>query len=1028
MSKSLYVKITQGQALGPYSIYYDTVQPSNYAVLYETTTPATNIPLAALTSGSGLRVTIPDSAISVILQNANGDCLNYRDYAIVSFSNISTVCTGYYDGTATINVTISGKSGQYQYSKDGGTTFSAATTSKTYAFTNVANGDYNIAVKRVADGVVSFYQSNPVAVECTAVLSATYLAPCRLTPPPDEQLFGDIVIYATGGSEVYEYAIKNLQTSVIIGPQESNSFLDLDPTGQYEMYVYDVDNPVTPDYKLTVGTVTFTCPDIPDPLVFTATPSCGPTGYPGTGKVTAAGFQGGSEIYMYVSFGNSLQLAQDRLDSVTERIALEGATSYVWSNLANNTVGTPNYYVGLQDSGGRKQFVQVAPVSCTTPEPPNYQFLAYNLAINSCVKTGTGVKYWTYDATFAAGYYKLNGGSTLLKLESTTTTSDRGTKIDSFEALTCLSSYVTLVPLNSVPPTTYTLYVNGTPYPDFDSNSRSYPVGSVIKLVYDGPSVPCGNAPVCGVSLKTTAGSVINTVDYASGTEITIVLNTDYEFTIKNYNNWVDYGQPYCQDNQTRQNIINDCACTSYRIVSPCYTACTNTTYSETCSGTYGQNVLRTVYYACNGQATGQTSTYTCGPCSSTVQDWATEGYACKTGDCTRWATQRQMNPCATAYNTTREVDTNVASCDCGESCLGTYEAAPTCDPNNPTTAIYVTKYVCAPNSVVSSRTVTCSSACNANTTPNWVNEGAAYCSSCVKKQLQRQINPCADGYQTTRVVNATDGSTTCDCGPECLGTETYNFCGGTQGKTYYTVQRYVCPPNTYTTTPSPVGECLVGTCNVSTSPEYTSQGYSACYQPACTAGPVFRDTNYCSPTYNNYFIEISGNKINVGTGQPTQGACNTSSACTDTGSSYCSNGNLVINQYQANPCSGVSCPPRVIEYNSPSCSATVNIYGARTSGSAGVIYYGINDPSCPLGGSVNLLTAGSLNYTISVPFGATLYIKTYVNANESACLHCAQQTAGSYCISYSSCLSSYVISANTNISVKASTSTTCTP
>lgn len=1013
MSKSLYVKITQGQALGPYSIYYDVVQPSNYAVLYGTTTPATNIALAALTSGSGLRVTIPDAATSVILQNANGDCLNYRDYAIVSFSNISTVCTGYYDGTATVNVTISGKSGQYQYSKDGGTTFSAPTTSKTYAFTNVSNGDYNIAVKRVADGVVSFYQSNPVVVNCAKTLTATYSAPCNITPPPEDRLYGDIVIYADGGSGDYQFAIYNTSTEVTIGPQDSNVFLDLNPTGQYIMYVYDVGNTVTPNYRLTVGTVTFNCPVVPDPLVFTATPGCGPTGYPGTGTVTAAGFDGGSEIYMFVSFGNSLQLATDRLNSPTERVILDGATSYTWSNLANNTVGTPNYYVGLQDSGGRQSFLQVAPVSCTTPEPPNYQFLAYNLALNSCTKTGTGVKYWTYDATFAAGYYKLNGGSTLLKLESTATTSDRGTKIDSFEALTCLSSYVTLTPQNDLLPSQYTLYVNGTPYTDFASGQRSYPVGSVIKVVYNSDN------SVCGVTL--------NGNTYASGTEVTIVLNTDYTFVLKNYNHWIDYGTPYCQDNQTRQNIINDCGNTSYRIVSPCYTACTNTTYTETCSGTYGQNVLRTVYYACNGQATGQTSTYTCGPCSSTTQDWVTEGYACKTGDCTKWANQRQMNPCAAGYNTTREVDTNVGSCDCGEACLGTYEVSPpTCDPNNPTTAIYVTKYVCAPNSVVSSRTVSCSPDCHANTTQNWVNEGTSTCNNCVKQQLQRQINPCAEAYNTTRTINLSNGAT-CECGETCLGTELYYFCGGTNGKTYYSVQRYKCAPYSYATTPEVVGTCLVGTCGVSKTPEYTYQNYSACYQPSCTYGPVYKDTNYCSDTYNSYFIEVSsGNKIYVG-GQPSNAPCNTASDCRDTGSSYCSGSNLVINQYQANPCSTGSCPPRVIEYNSPSCSATVNIYGARTSGTSGVIYYGINDPSCPLGGTVSLLTAGSLNYTVTVPLGSTLYVKTYVPANESACLHCAQQTAGSYCSTYSSCLSSYTVSGNMNISVKASVSTTCT-
>jgi hypothetical protein len=97
----------------------------------------------------------------------------------------------------------------------------------------------------------------------------------------------------------------------------------------------------------------------------------------------------------------------------------------------------------------------------------------------------------------------------------------------------------------------------------------------------------------------------------------------------------------------------------------------------------------------------------------------------------------------------------------------------------------------------------------------------------------------------------------------------------------------------------------------------------------------VFRDTNPCSSTYNNYFIEVSGNKINVGA-QPSGVPCNTTSNCQDTGSAYCSGSNLVIDQYQANPCSGDACPPRVIEYNSPSCAPTCRIYNIIAGSSSG--------------------------------------------------------------------------------------------
>lgn len=934
MSKSLYVKITQGQALGPYSIYYDVVQPSNYAVLYGTTTPATNIPLAALTAGSGLRVTIPDAATSVILQNANGDCLNYRDYAIVSFSNISTVCTGYYDGTATINVSISGKSGQYQYSKDGGTTFSAATTSKTYAFTNVSNGDYNIAVKRVADGVVSVYQSNPVVVDCAPVLTASLLSTCTLTPPPNEQYLGTVIIYASGGSGNYEYALKNVQTGIFTAKQTSNSFADLNGlNGQYEAYVYDVDNTVTPDYQFNAGAITFDCPAIPPPLSLTTSIGCGPEGFTGTGTVTVTNFAGGSGVFSYLSFGTTLLEAQQNLVSTTNRIPINGATSYTWENLANQS-----YYIGMQDNASHTQFFQSQTVSCTIPEPPTVQFLAYNLALNSCVKAGTGVRYWTYDSGFTAGYYKINGGTTLLKLELETSIPARGTRITSFEALTCLSSYVTLTPQNDLLPSQYTLYVNGTPYTDFASGQRSYPVGSVIKVVYNSDN------SVCGVTL--------NGNTYASGTEVTIVLNTDYTFVLKNYNHWIDYGTAYCQDNQTRQNIINDCGNTSYRIVSPCYTACTNTTYSETCSGTYGQNVLRTVYYACNGQATGTTSTYTCGSCSSTTQDWVTEGYACKTGDCTKWANQRQMNPCAAGYNTTREVDTNVANCDCGETCLGTYEEQPFCDPQNPTTAIYVTRYVCAPNSVVSSRSVSCSSACGANTTQNWVNEGAVYCVSCVRKQLQRQMNPCAADYYTTRVINVGDGSPSCTCGQTCLGTYDYYYCTGT---TRYVIPRYTCT-NADAGSAQLVGTCSVA-CGATTDPNWVDSGSTYCVAGDCTLWQNQVQTNPCA----------SGTTRSIDTGV-------VSNSCgTWTGSYYCIGTNKWYKE--TNNCTGDIRNNQFIEANSPYCGYVPPLQGFGISANSNVSTVCQRDITATAYSSTGTYAVNTVVYTTNDPVGNTNYL-----------------------------------------------------
>jgi hypothetical protein len=45
------------------------------------------------------------------------------------------------------------------------------------------------------------------------------------------------------------------------------------------------------------------------------------------------------------------------------------------------------------------------------------------------------------------------------------------------------------------------------------------------------------------------------------------------------------------------------------------------------------------------------------------------------------------------------------------------------------------------------------------NATQNWVNEGAVFCSECVSYQTQRQTNPCAAEYNTTRNVNLGAGA-----------------------------------------------------------------------------------------------------------------------------------------------------------------------------------------------------------------------------------------------------------------------------
>jgi len=876
MSKSLFVKVTQGISIGPYSIYYNAVQPNNYAFLYGTTTNATNISLSLLTSGNGVRITIPSDATSVILENANGDCLNYKTFSIAEFRSVTSACTGYYDGTATINVVIDGDDDLYQYSRDGGVTFSASTAEKSYSFINVPNGSHNIVVKNVSDGVTISYDSNPIVITCAPALVTSFLGECFLNPPPEETYFAFIIISASGGSGTYKYAIQKTGGTKTT-PQISNSFNNLDPVAEYTMFVYDVDNTVTPNYEKTVGTTTFNCPVPVPPVTFTTTVGCASTNYVGTGTVLANNFAGGTGVYMYIAFGTTdAEVRAILADSsgTTSRINLDGATSYFWKGLNNGS-----YFIGIQDSQSRITVVETPPVSCTVIEPPIKQFLAYNLITNTCTKFGAPTRYWTYDTSLADGFYKIDGSSTVLKLETATNIPQRGFKIDSIVSAPCVLTNVTLTPGITFSANQYLLLVNNVAYSEIVSGTNAFPAGSVVQLSFGA------GTQICGVTL--------NGQPYTSSTGVTLVAGTNYNFVINAVNSYVAQGTVYCENNQSKQLFVNACGAQRIDTVTPCSTACTSTLFNETCSGPYGQNVSKQFYYSCNGVNVGPPITSTCGPCSITTQDWVEQPGSqsfCVPGDCNLRVVDKQMNPCAPEYNTTRSRNTFTVNCACGQTCANppTYTETSLCGDFYSQT---VTTRATCNQAIISEVNNICVAGCGATTIQEWQKIGVPECyGSCIKKQKERQVNYCATGYGTERFVDV--GGASCDCGETCQGQETYNFCGGSDSKDLYTVQRYVCPPKSFIGTPQLVTLCSVPTCGTR-DPTYTFVQSQGCYIPPtgsgnCVTGAVYRDTNRCSPTYNSYFILANGTYQNVGPGQPTPAPCNTGAVWINTGAFNC--------------------------------------------------------------------------------------------------------------------------------------------
>lgn len=97
MARYFNIQITEVHSNGPFTVYYDSVDPANIATLYPDDTPAENITRADLTSATGIEVYIPDGSTSVILYNTDAN--------IIAGCGVSTVTLAF-DVTPTPTPTV----------------------------------------------------------------------------------------------------------------------------------------------------------------------------------------------------------------------------------------------------------------------------------------------------------------------------------------------------------------------------------------------------------------------------------------------------------------------------------------------------------------------------------------------------------------------------------------------------------------------------------------------------------------------------------------------------------------------------------------------------------------------------------------------------------------------------------------------------------------------------------------------------------------------------------------------------------
>ena len=191
------------------------------------------------------------------------------------------------------------------------------------------------------------------------------------------------------------------------------------------------------------------------------------------------------------------------------------------------------------------------------------------------------------------------------------------------------------------------------------------------------------------------------------------------------------------------------------------------------------------------------------------------------------------------------------------------------------------------------------------STTPNWQNNGAAYCDNCVSKQPQIDIGPCSPSSGQTRVI---DGGSACNTTQSWVNSGNYN-CYGTCDKYNVEVQNNPCASGFNTTRQgslvSPNDAFCGGCCGQSTSPNWVNTGQYSCYG-SCNKYNVEQDNNGCSPTFGQ---TRQGSVVEFNSGFCYIGGLNccgqsTSPNWVNNGAQYCSSCNLFQPQIDNNACS----------------------------------------------------------------------------------------------------------------------------
>jgi hypothetical protein len=211
------------------------------------------------------------------------------------------------------------------------------------------------------------------------------------------------------------------------------------------------------------------------------------------------------------------------------------------------------------------------------------------------------------------------------------------------------------------------------------------------------------------------------------------------------------------------------------------------------------------------------------------------------------------------------------------------------------------------------------------STTPDWQNNGAAYCDACVSKQPQIDNGPCSPTSGQTRVINS---GSACNTTQSWVNSGSYN-CYSTCNKYNVEIQNNPCASGYNTTRQGSAVEFgstfCGGCCGQSTAANWVNSGSYNCYG-SCTKYNVEIDNNGCSPTYNQtqQGSAVEFNSAFCG------GCCGATPSANwvNNGATFCSGCYLQQPQIDDNPCSSTYGDTRDVDLGvSTACGAWVQSF-----------------------------------------------------------------------------------------------------